>query len=100
MARFTIVDTRKHQESFEAGPGNAVFLPQGSLHYFENAGPDEYVAWLVFNVSTSETDDDIGIVATLSALPPDVMGAVFGVDPAVFASVPKRPGPVTITRRP
>jgi oxalate decarboxylase len=100
-ARFSLLETEGYHETFTATAGQAVFLPQGSFHYFENASPSEdYVAWLVFNTSALEPQDDIGLVGALGVIPNDVLGAVLHVDPAAFADVPKKTEPVTITRKP
>jgi oxalate decarboxylase len=53
----------------------------------------------VFNSSAQETKDDIGIVAALNSLPRDVLGAVFGVPPSVFGTIPQSVKPVIITAR-
>ena len=99
-ATFSLLETEAYHETFTAHAGNVVFLPQGGLHYFENASPTEdYVALLVFNTSAKEVQDDIGLVAALNVIPRDVLGAVFGVSPQVFAAVPPKVGPVTIVRK-
>lgn len=99
-ATFSLTETEGYTEAFTATAGQAIFLPQGSFHYFENASPtEEYVAWLVFNTSAMEPQDDIGLVGALGAIPNDVLGAVLGVDPRVFDAVPKKTQPVTITRK-
>ncbi|QIS15024.1 cupin domain-containing protein [Nocardia arthritidis] len=80
--------------------GDLVFAPQGFLHYFENASADAPLDVLVvFNTSAKEPSDDIGIVATVNALPREVLAASFGVPMAAFAQVPTEIKPVGITRR-
>jgi hypothetical protein len=50
--------------------------------------------------SPAEPKDDIGIVASFSALPPDVLGAVFGASPDAFNQVPRNRERVVIARKP
>ena len=87
--------------TFEAGPGDLVFIPQGYFHYFENTSDTEPLVVLIsFNTSYPEPFDDIGLVASLSAIPDEALGTVFGVPPAVFAGIPKNFTPVVLAQRP
>lgn len=89
-----------HGKTFEAGAGDLVFVPQGFLHYFENASQDQPLDVLVvFNTSSGEPDDDIGIVGALNSLPRDVLAASFGVPESAFDQVPRRVEPVVITSK-
>lgn len=73
----------------QAAPGDLVFLPQGSFHYFENANDDEdLTALTIFNTSAEEPKDDIGLVAALNALPREVLTTVFGASADLFTSLP------------
>jgi oxalate decarboxylase len=54
---------------------------------------------VVFNNSTPEPNDDIGIVASFAALPNDVLEAVFKVPAGTFNQIPKNFTPVVITAR-
>ena len=104
QVRWTILgahgDGKYHNAVFEAGAGDLVFAPQGFLHYFENASQDQPLDVLViFNTSTGEPDDDIGIVGALNSLPRDVLAASFGVPESAFEQVPKKVEPVVITSR-
>jgi len=89
-AKWTILGThptgKYQQDVFTAAAGDLVFIPQGAFHYFENAstiaGLDVLV---VFNTSSIEPNDDIGIVGTLNSIPRDVLAATFGVLESAFA---------------
>lgn len=102
-AKWTVLGTHSdgtyHNEVFEAEQGDLVFVPQGFFHYFENADPSEPMRGLVvFNTSSEEPNDDIGVVGTLNALPRDVLAACFGVAESAFDQVPREVRPVVITR--
>ncbi len=99
VATWTLLDPLGNSETFEARPGDVVFAPQGSLHYFENKGPDEMSLMIVFNASTEEGKDDIGIGASISKLPPDVLAAVFKVPAETFSTFKKIDDSITITKR-
>jgi oxalate decarboxylase len=100
QARWSLVGPKATHDSFEAGPGDLVFAPQGHFHYFENASDSEdLVVLIVFNASAGEPDDDIGIVASLSAMPPDALAAVFGASPEAFQNLPHKIERVTIARK-
>jgi oxalate decarboxylase len=89
-AKWSIVGPKAVCEHFAAGGGDLVFIPRGHFHYFENASEtDDLVVLIAFNTSREEADDDIGLVASLSAVPADVLGAVFKTSSAAFANFPK-----------
>ncbi len=54
---------------------------------------------IVFNTSVSEPDDDIGLVESLSAIPPDALAAVFGVPAETFQTIPKKRDRVVIASK-
>ncbi|MGW4399242.1 cupin domain-containing protein [Amycolatopsis nivea] len=93
-------DGSYHNAVFSAEAGELVFAPQGFFHYFANSSNTEGLDVLVmFNTSTGEPNDDIGIVGTLNSLPREILAASFGVPVSAFAAVPKDLKPVVITRR-
>lgn len=97
-AHWTFVGPAATQDDFDAVKGDVVFAPQGHFHYFANASDTEdLVVLIIFNSPSTERADDIGIVHSLSALPPEVLGAVFGADPQLFRDLPKKLGRVVIT---
>ncbi|WP_067708984.1 cupin domain-containing protein [Nocardia yamanashiensis] len=103
-ARWSMLGTHPdgsyHNELFEAGPTDLVFAPQGFFHYFENASDTEPLDVLViFNSSTQEPNDDIGIVGTINSLPRHVLAASFGIPVSAFDAIPAEVKPVVITRR-
>ena len=98
-ARWTILGVLGEHDSFEARKGDLVFAPRGYFHYFENGGDEDLIVLAFFNTSATEPRDDIGIVAALSAMPQDVLGAVFGVKPDAFSALRRMVRPVTITRK-
>jgi oxalate decarboxylase len=100
-AKWSIVGPKATQDQFEAGVGDLVFVPQGHFHYFENASDTtESIVLIVFNTSMEEPDDDIGILASLSAIPSDALAAVFKTPQSFFDNLPKRIERITIARKP
>ncbi|MEN4478736.1 cupin domain-containing protein [Mycolicibacterium cosmeticum] len=87
--RWSFVGPDSTQDRFTVGAGDLVFAPQGHFHYFENVSDTEdlYVL-VVFNAETTEPQDDVPLAQSISSVPADVLGAVFGVDPSVFAQLP------------
>ncbi|MEE6170040.1 MULTISPECIES: cupin domain-containing protein [unclassified Mycolicibacterium] len=100
VATWTLLDVMGHTETFDQHPGDVVFAPQGSFHYFENKGDVDMDIVIIFNASTPEAKDDIGIGATISALPPTVLGAVFGVPADTFANFKKIDHSLLLLKRP
>jgi oxalate decarboxylase len=98
-ARWTVLGLLGEHTAFEANEGDLVFAPRGHYHYFENSGDDDLLVLIVFNASSSEPRNDIGIVASLSVLPPDVLALFMGVSPQVFENMKRRVAPVTIAKR-
>jgi oxalate decarboxylase len=98
-AKWTILEPEGHHEVFEAGPGDVVFASQGDFHYFENPADEPLKVLIVFNASTEEGKDDIGIASAISSIPPEVLATLFGVPTEHFAQLKKFDTSVTITRR-
>lgn len=103
-AKWTILGTHPdgsyHNDAFEAGPGDLVFAPEGFFHYFENSSrTEELTVLIMFNSSTPEPNDDLGIVASFNSVPRDVLAASFGVPVSAFDAIPKEIKPVVITKR-
>jgi oxalate decarboxylase len=98
-ARMAVVAPNNEWQSFEVEPGQIVFVPQGYFHYFENIGSDDLRFLIVFNNSTKESGDDIGISVSLGGMPNEVLAATFGVPEAVFDKIPKLHKGVVITSR-
>lgn len=59
---------------------------------------------IAFNASSSEPEDDIGIAASMGALPADVLAAVFdpvfSATPDLFENLPRATERVVIARKP
>jgi oxalate decarboxylase len=83
-ARMTILSPQGELENFEVGEGDVAFVPQGHFHYFENIGAGELHFLVAFNSELGEGDDDIGIAASISILPPSVLAAIFKVPEETF----------------
>ncbi|MBN3882797.1 MAG: cupin domain-containing protein [Nostoc sp.] len=99
-AKWVILGTQQENYTFEARKGDVVFAPQGFFHYFENASDnEELVVFIVFNSSTSEAYNDIGIVNSISLIPNDILATLFGVSPDFFNNLPKIVKPVTIVKK-
>lgn len=58
--------------------GDVGFIPQGYLHYLENAGDEVCELSIVFNHSKPE---DIGLSTTFAGVPSRTVAATFGVPP-------------------
>jgi oxalate decarboxylase len=99
VATWTAVDVDGHSESFEQHPGDVVFAPQGYLHYFENKTNEDTALIIVFNSSALEGKDDLGIGVSVSKMPPDVLGAVFGVPADTFTKFKKIEKSLSIVKR-
>lgn len=98
--RWSLVGPGGTSDRFEGKAGDLVFAPQGHFHYFENASDTEdLVVLIVFNTSVAEPDDDIGLVESLSAIPPDVLAAIFGVPADTFKAIPKNRDRVVIASK-
>ena len=98
-ATWTLLDPLGKSESFDAQAGDVIFAPQGSLHYFENKTSTDLDVLIVFNPSTEEGKDDIGIGASISKLPPEVLAAIFAVPAETFTAFRQIDRSLTITRR-
>ena len=71
----SVVAPDNEWQSFDIEPGQIVFVPQGFFHYFENIGSEDLRFLIVFNNSTKESGDDIGISVSLGAIPNEVLAA-------------------------
>ena len=98
-ARMSVVAPDNEWQSFDIEPGQIVFVPQGFFHYFENIGSEDLRFLIVFNNSTKESGDDIGISVSLGGMPNEVLAATFGVSESVFDKIPKLHKGVIITSR-
>jgi oxalate decarboxylase len=88
-ARMSVVAPNNEWKIFDVKPGQAVFVPMGYFHYFENIGKDDLNFLVVFNNSKAESDDDIGISVSLGGVPNHVLARTFGVPTSVFDKIPK-----------
>ena len=95
----SVVAPDNEWQIFDVEPGQAVFVPQGYFHYFENAGTDPLQFLVVFNNSAAEVDDDIGLSVSIGGIPRHVLAATFGVPESVFEQIPKLHQEVVITSR-
>jgi oxalate decarboxylase len=100
VAVWVVIDGNGNHESFDQGVGDVVFAPQGSFNYFENRRPDEMKIVIIQNTSAPEAKDNIGIGESLSALPPRVLSAVFGVPAETFKPFKKIDKAIVILRSP
>ena len=99
--RWTLVGPSGTHDTFEGSAGDLVFAPQGHFHYFENASDaEDLVVLIAFNASATEPGDDIGLAESVSAMPADVLGAIFGAPASVFANLPQQRDRVVIARKP
>jgi oxalate decarboxylase len=96
-AKWSILGFEGQHAIFEANVGDLVFAPQGHFHYFENPSDTEALQVLiVFNTSYSEPKDDVGLLAAMSVIPPEVLSALFGVSKDTFTNMRRKIEPITI----
>jgi oxalate decarboxylase len=74
-ARMSVVGPNNEWREFKVETGQIVFVPQGYFHYFENIGKEDLRFLIVFNNSTRESNDDIGITVSLGGTPNEVLAA-------------------------
>jgi oxalate decarboxylase len=98
-ARMSVVGPNNEWREFKVEPGQIVFVPQGYFHYFENIGEEDLRFLIVFNNSTKESSDDIGVSVSLGGTPNHVLAATFGVPDSVFEQIPKLHNEVIITSK-
>ncbi|MGC1182663.1 cupin domain-containing protein [Legionella sp.] len=99
-AKWSILGVKGESDCFEANAGDLIFAPQGHFHYFENASDtEELLVLIVFNTDASEPKDDIGLVASISVIPTDVLSTFFGVSEDIFSSMKRKIEAVTIAKR-
>jgi oxalate decarboxylase len=98
-ARMSVVGPNNEWREFKVEPGQIVFVPQGYFHYFENVGKEDLRFLIVFNNSTKESSDDIGVSVSLGGTPNHVLAATFGVPDSVFEQIPKLHKEVIITSK-
>jgi oxalate decarboxylase len=95
----SVVGPNNEWREFKVEPGQIVFVPQGYFHYFENIGEEDLRFLIVFNNSTKESSDDIGVSVSLGGTPNHVLAATFGVPDSVFEQIPKLHKEVIITSK-
>jgi oxalate decarboxylase len=72
-------------QTFEVFSGQIAWIPQGWFHYIKNGSATEDLKMLV--MFGNESPDDIGISRGFQAMPNDVLGLAFNVDPSTFATL-------------
>jgi oxalate decarboxylase len=98
-ARMSVVAPENEWKEFDVESGQAVFVPMGFFHYFENIGKDDLQFLVVFNNSAAESGDDIGISVSRGGIPDHVLAATFGVHARAFHKIPKLHKEVVIASR-
>ena len=76
-------------QTFAVEPGTIAFIPPNWFHYIANV-TDDPLEFLVFFVNDEAKAPHIDLSQTFAYFPPEVLAASFGIDPAQFASLPKR----------
>lgn len=98
-ARMSVVAPKNEWKEFDVEPGQAVFIPMGFFHYFENIGSQDLHFLVVFNNSAAESGDDIGISVSRGGVPDHVLAATFGGHARAFHKIPKLHKEVVIASR-
>ena len=85
-ARITLLSPNGGTETFDMGPGDISFMPQGYIHHIENTGsiPARYI---IFFAHASPSD--IGLSGCLGGFPNDMYAALFNLAPHFLDSLPK-----------
>jgi len=73
-------------QRFDLTAGMISILPQGWFHYIQNTGEETLRLLVIFNNSNP---NDIGISVGFQAIPTDVLGLTFNVNPETFAHLDK-----------
>jgi oxalate decarboxylase len=95
-AQIGIVAPDGRAQTFVLGPGGAAFVPVNWFHYIANVG-DEPLK--ILSYYSNAQPNHIGLSQAFDFFPPDIIAASFGLDPKLFADLPKR-GDVVIAPAP
>lgn len=85
-ARITLLSPKGQVDTFDMGPGDISFLPQGYLHHIENTGSQDAHYAVFFNHSAPS---DIGISGCLGAYSNDILASLFDVPLDYLKDLPK-----------
>jgi oxalate decarboxylase len=86
QAEVGIVAPDGRAQTFVIGPGGAAFVPVNWFHYIANVS-DEPLE--ILSYYSNAKPNHIGLAQSFAFWPPDVIAASFGLDPALFAKLPK-----------
>jgi oxalate decarboxylase/phosphoglucose isomerase-like protein (cupin superfamily) len=87
-AQLGIVAPSGESWTFTVEAGDVAFVPENWFHYIANVNDDEPAEFLAFFTNTVPSHVELSTMADY--FPPEVMAASFGIDPGVFAALPKR----------
>jgi oxalate decarboxylase len=86
-AQIGLVAPNGGAQTFVVGPGDVAYLPVNWFHYIASIS-DEPLDLLVF--FSNAAPDHVDLSQMTDYFPPEVLAASFGLDPAVFAALPKQ----------
>jgi oxalate decarboxylase len=86
LAQIGLVAPNGGAQTFTVGPGDVAYLPANWFHYIASIS-DEPLDLLIF--FTNPAPDHIDLSQMTDYFAPEVLAASFGLDPAVFAALPK-----------
>jgi oxalate decarboxylase len=86
-AQIGLVAPNGGAQTFVVGPGDVAYLPANWFHYIASIG-DEPLDLLIFFGNAAP--DHIDLSQMTDYFPPEVLAASFGLDPALFAALPKQ----------
>jgi oxalate decarboxylase len=95
-AQIGIVAPDGRSQTFVIGPGGAAFVPVNWFHYIANVS-DEPLEMLVYYSDAEPRHIDLS--QGFGFYPPEIIAASFGLDPDLFANLPKQ-GDVVIAAAP
>ncbi|MFT4037294.1 MAG: cupin domain-containing protein [Thermomicrobiales bacterium] len=75
-------------QTMAVDPGDIAYIPQNWFHYIANVG-DEPLRFLIFFITPDARVMTINLSQTFGVVPAEILAASFGIDPALFAALPK-----------
>jgi len=85
-ATITLLSPDGKEDTFDMGPGDISFMPQGYLHHIQNIspGPTKYAVYFL-----NENPSDIGLSGVMGAFSNETLSSLFKVPLNYFVNFPK-----------
>jgi len=88
LARVGVIHPGGRPEIVELGPGDLTFIPQGALHWIENAGQEELRFTLILSHERPQT---IELSQMLAGVPEDVLARSLKLPRDLISALPRDP---------